>query len=840
MEREPIISTFNSKQNILDGAVHAEFGFVWTDGRAVFLSPIPDGGDGDVAPGIPALEATKVLGEFSDVLSCVWGPKLHCAVENFLAVQQKFCAVIWEVQPQRENALGLDCQKAHTFQFSSPRKGCAWHPSRPTLLTLSGSEVALCDANSGMVSIVHRGVDITAACWTFDGQRLMVADGQQLVIYDVDDNIPVKISETDMTKQGIPGSICSMTRITERLVAVTTELPLQKIITEISADLFTAEHVDFAGSSTEVRRTNCEMGTQSNEQIPVQSHGGDESCIHRTGTQEGILLSSTSEGKGVDCMLGSASAKLDHDIEQSILDETQAECDDGATMPAAAGADVLPMHRVAPQAGNSDFEDTPEVYEGDTSRTTSLVADTCVTAQENIIDTKCRDISDRPSKQVLEAALKDTKGPVDLTQLLSQLKSPQSGSTLLPSDFGSERKCADGVEANLNPEKDGTTSPGNTLGSGDGGMFVRGEDADSYIDELRHVQMSQPGDAQLLLHLDEAESPVCGKEDFLHTDNPVDLTSLKSVETTTVPHFKHATMPGAGSTAELFLFDTALAEIVSRHSVEGIISPSLLIYKERPKCIVVGSGSTRALSVFPCSERDALLQPFSMELEEMERPAGLLSLPDDRVLVAVTKPSSPGAGLGAVLPPSGQSSRRLMLKCVSMATALEQVKERNRIQPLDPQPTTSPPGNDGSSSLQTLLLPDGRAIDAKPTSEGKKAGIEVIGDEKPWTHAPKGARPGGGAHSAVAMVTSSQSQYPSPQTAGVVRLQCMRMGDVVERSFLLQDGLLRLQTVKDVFRLYHAEIQIGDHWIVLTQDKDGFVPLSFDGGSVYRVQEATI
>lgn len=62
------------------------------------------------------------------------------------------------------------------------------------------------------------------------------------------------------------------------------------------------------------------------------------------------------------------------------------------------------------------------------------------------------------------------------------------------------------------------------------------------------------------------------------------------------------------------------------------------------------------------------------------------------------------------------------------------------------------------------------------------------------------------------------------------------VGPVVEkRAVLLCNGKLRLSTVQQTFGLSLIEMLHGSHWILLCDDSEGFIPLTFTA-----TQEITI
>eukprot|EP00057_Strongylocentrotus_purpuratus_P013872 XP_011668346.1 PREDICTED: uncharacterized protein LOC105440180 [Strongylocentrotus purpuratus] len=229
------------------------------------------------------------------------------------------------------------------------------------------------------------------------------------------------------------------------------------------------------------------------------------------------------------------------------------------------------------------------------------------------------------------------------------------------------------------------------------------------------------------------------------------------------------------------------------------------------------------------------------ELGETERPVGVCSIPDTKgsILVAVTKPVSDDGSFRGVLPSSALEARHLFLKIVDLPLGQSiSTKEVTDSRSFHRDGATSAPGDDDDDGLQTLLLPGGVAFNANGESMGRRLGIEVLEEDEEHDAASVDPLIG---HTLDVQPQSSQSGlYPTPENAAYVNLRLLNDGQVFQKCFLLQSGLLPLQTILDVFHLSQVEMQVGPRWIVLTSDDEGVVPLRFSAGSSYDIREATV
>ncbi|XP_078609165.1 WD repeat and coiled-coil-containing protein-like [Branchiostoma floridae x Branchiostoma japonicum] len=92
------------------------------------------------------------------------------------------------------------------------------------------------------------------------------------------------------------------------------------------------------------------------------------------------------------------------------------------------------------------------------------------------------------------------------------------------------------------------------------------------------------------------------------------------------------------------------------------------------------------------------------------------------------------------------------------------------------------------------------------------------------------------AYSRISQHTSNVQQhpeYPGLENAEVVHItyEDSKLSEKIVKSFLLDRGMLKLEAVKEVFGLKTVELFCKGDFIVVTANKDGYIPLKFSAGS---------
>ncbi|NWV61333.1 WDCP protein, partial [Malurus elegans] len=214
--------------NALHQAIHPVHGLAWTDGKQVILTAL------HLQNGEPKFGDSSVVGQFEHVHGLYWGP---CPAEApaLLAVQHKKHITIWQLCFN-----GADRNKLLVSQIcdiSEPYpvlpQGCVWHPSKEVLAVLTTRDASVLPSvhlNNSKINADIKGSGlIHCACWTKEGNRLVVGVGSALHSYIWDDAQKTLSACSFCPIFDVGGYICAVEATQNLQVAVATELPLDKI-----------------------------------------------------------------------------------------------------------------------------------------------------------------------------------------------------------------------------------------------------------------------------------------------------------------------------------------------------------------------------------------------------------------------------------------------------------------------------------------------------------------------------------------------------------------------------------------------------------------------------------
>ncbi|XP_014106881.1 PREDICTED: WD repeat and coiled-coil-containing protein C2orf44 homolog isoform X2 [Pseudopodoces humilis] len=214
--------------NALHQAIHPVHGLAWTDGKQVILTAL------HLQNGEPKFGDSSVVGQFEHVHGLYWGP---CPAEApaLLAVQHKKHITIWQLCFN-----GTDRNKLLVSQIcdiSEPYpvlpQGCVWHPSKEVLAVLTTRDASVLPSvhlNNSRINADIKGSGlIHCACWTKEGNRLVVGVGSALHSYIWDDAQKTLSACSFCPIFDVGGYICAVEATQNLQVAVATELPLDKI-----------------------------------------------------------------------------------------------------------------------------------------------------------------------------------------------------------------------------------------------------------------------------------------------------------------------------------------------------------------------------------------------------------------------------------------------------------------------------------------------------------------------------------------------------------------------------------------------------------------------------------
>ncbi|NWI34449.1 WDCP protein, partial [Sula dactylatra] len=215
--------------NALYQAIHPVHGIAWTDGKQVILTPLyyhnAELKFGD----------SSVVGQFEHVHGLYWGPCCSTDTPALLAVQHKKHVSIWQLcystAAKNKPLISQTSEVGELFPLLS--QGCVWHPKKEVLAVLTKRDASVLHAvrtdNTRVKADIKSSELIRCACWTKDGNRLVVAIGSTLHSYIWDDAQKTLNTCSFCPVFDVGGYICAIDATLDFQIAVATELPLDNI-----------------------------------------------------------------------------------------------------------------------------------------------------------------------------------------------------------------------------------------------------------------------------------------------------------------------------------------------------------------------------------------------------------------------------------------------------------------------------------------------------------------------------------------------------------------------------------------------------------------------------------
>ncbi|XP_040406732.1 WD repeat and coiled-coil-containing protein-like [Cygnus olor] len=215
--------------NALYQAIHPVHGIAWTDGKQVILTALYYQ-NGELKFG-----DSSVVGQFEHVHGLYWGPCCSTETPALLAVQHKKHVSVWQLggssAEKNKPLVSQTCEIGEPFPLLS--QGCVWHPKQEVLAVLTKRDASVLHAvrmdNSRVKADIKSSGLIHCACWTKDGNRLVVAIGSALHSYIWDDAQKTLNVCSFCPVFDVGGYICAMEATLDFQIAVATELPLDNI-----------------------------------------------------------------------------------------------------------------------------------------------------------------------------------------------------------------------------------------------------------------------------------------------------------------------------------------------------------------------------------------------------------------------------------------------------------------------------------------------------------------------------------------------------------------------------------------------------------------------------------
>ncbi|XP_009868274.1 PREDICTED: WD repeat-containing protein C2orf44 homolog [Apaloderma vittatum] len=212
--------------NALYQAIHPMHGIAWTDGKQVILTAL------HYHSGELKFGDSSVVGQFEHVHGLYWGPCCSTDTPALLAVQHKKHASVWQLgyrtAEKNKPLISQTCEVGEPLPLLS--KGCVWHPKKEVLAVLTKRDASVLHTvrtdNTRVKADIKSSGLIHCACWTKDGNRLVVAIGSALHSYIWDDAQKTLNICSFCPVFDVGGYICAIEATLDFQIAVATELPL--------------------------------------------------------------------------------------------------------------------------------------------------------------------------------------------------------------------------------------------------------------------------------------------------------------------------------------------------------------------------------------------------------------------------------------------------------------------------------------------------------------------------------------------------------------------------------------------------------------------------------------
>ncbi|XP_007937485.1 WD repeat and coiled-coil-containing protein [Orycteropus afer afer] len=294
---------FRTGLNALYQAIHPIHGLAWTDGNQVFLTDL------QLHNGEAKFGNSNVIGQFEHVCGLSWAPSGTADMPTLLAIQHKKHVTVWQLCPGTAEASHWLMSQTCEIRESLPvlPQGCVWHPKSDILTVLTAQAVSVfhnvnCDS-SRVNADIHTQGHIHCACWTQDGQRLVVAVGSSLHCYIWDSAHKALHRCSSSPAFDVNSYIRAIGATVDSQVAIATELPLDKICSLNASETF---DVPTSGKDTylytlpvtgEVPSIFKGANTEANSEIAVSPSSSDpEDLTHIRFNR------SASEGSSLICL----------------------------------------------------------------------------------------------------------------------------------------------------------------------------------------------------------------------------------------------------------------------------------------------------------------------------------------------------------------------------------------------------------------------------------------------------------------------------------------------------------------------------------------------------------
>ncbi|XP_077977679.1 WD repeat and coiled-coil-containing protein-like [Glandiceps talaboti] len=224
-------------------------------------------------------------------------------------------------------------------------------------------------------------------------------------------------------------------------------------------------------------------------------------------------------------------------------------------------------------------------------------------------------------------------------------------------------------------------------------------------------------------------------------------------------------------------------EVIDSISVSGLLEPDLLSYQSCTKTVALSSTAQSKIQIFSIGQR-GLKKKEDFDVGGDKRPKGFCSTMDGKDLLLMVGKVTTISG-AAFIPRGLTDAYDLSLRCI----------------PLD--------------IVQTPLI-----LDAPGQGDLFPKG---------QIHLPRGGSAGliHQCDEIDAGLIKRTRTYPTLDKAEKVEFIHFRGDKLIRKSFVLINGLLKLETLKEAFQLTFIELSVGTTKLVLSADNFGYIPLTF-------------
>ncbi|ESO93252.1 hypothetical protein LOTGIDRAFT_232702 [Lottia gigantea] len=211
--------------NGLAHAIHPRHGLVWSDGKAIFLSPL------NIFNNQLHNSSSTRLGEFDNVENVCWSNDVN-ETTCFMCVIHNNYVTVWKVTGLSPK---LSFKQVRKINVKPIPQGVLWNPKCDVLCLFSRNQVSfyfnhLKQKGSYAFPPLVSG-KINCGCWSRDGNKLLVCVGSSLLIYTWS-NIETSLSDFMPSAWTLPksdGNVTAIVPVNDSKYICCVDLPLERL-----------------------------------------------------------------------------------------------------------------------------------------------------------------------------------------------------------------------------------------------------------------------------------------------------------------------------------------------------------------------------------------------------------------------------------------------------------------------------------------------------------------------------------------------------------------------------------------------------------------------------------